>query len=81
MCAIDPATGLEPHFLNPDGFLDFDAAFEASEVRDMLGVFCSGLKNGVSPTLVITGSTFGGIPFSSAPIGSTGIDQLVKKNK
>jgi hypothetical protein len=83
MCAIDSATGLELHFLNPDTFPDFDAAFEASEVQTMLGDFCNGPKNGVSPTLVITGSTFGGIPIpiSSAPIGSTGIDQLVKKGK
>ncbi len=83
MCAIDSVTGLELHFLNPDTFPDFDAAFEASEVQAMLGVFCGGPKNGVSPTLVITGSTFGGIPrpISSAPIGSTGIDQLVKKGK
>ena len=71
----------ELHFLNPDTFPDFDAAFVASEVQAMLGVFCSGPKNGVSPTLIIIGSTFGGIPITSAPIGSTGIDQLVKKGK
>ncbi len=81
MCAIDPTTGSEQHFLNQDGFLDFDAAFSAAEVQAMLGAFCSGMKNGVSPTLIIIGSLNDGTPFSSAPIGNTGIDQLVKKNR
>ena len=71
----------EQDYLNPDGFLDLDAAFFASEVQAMLGAFCGGPKDGVSPDLVITGSTFGGVPIISAPIGNTGIDQLVKKNK
>jgi hypothetical protein len=81
MCAIDPATGLELDTLNPDGFLDLDAAFEASEVQTILEVFCGGLKNGVSPALVIIGSTFDGTPIISVPFPNTGIDQLVKKNK
>jgi len=81
MCATDPDTGEELDFLNPDGILDLDVAFEASEVQAMLEVFCGGPKNGVSPTLVITGSTFDGTAIFSAPIGNTGIDQLVKKNR
>jgi len=81
MCATDPDTGEELDFLNPDGILDLDVAFEASEVQAMLEVFCGGPKNGVSPTLVITGSTFDGTAIFSAPIGNTGIDQLVKKGR
>ena len=81
MCAVDPATGEELDFLTLDGFDDLDAAFEASEVQALLGTFCSGPKNGVSPTLVIMGSTFGGQTIFSSPIGDPGIDQLVKKGK
>ncbi len=78
---VDEGVFEEQDYLNPDGFLDLDATFEASEVQDLLGVFCSGPKNGVSPTLVITGSTFDGTAIFSAPIGNTGIDQLWKVNK
>ena len=79
MCAI--IEEVEQDFLNPDGFDDLDAAFDANEVQTLLGALCSGSKNGVSSDLVIIGSTFGGTPFISAPIGNTGIDQLVKKNR
>jgi hypothetical protein len=71
----------EQDYLNPDGFLDLDAAFEASEVQDMLGTFCGSARNAISETLVITGSTLDGTPIISVPIGNTGTDQLVKKNK
>jgi len=70
----------EQDYLTLDGFDDLDAAFEASEVQDMLGVFCDGPKNGVSPDLVIIGQTVEGAMIYSAPIGNSGIDQLVKKN-
>jgi hypothetical protein len=81
MCAIDPDTEDELRTLNPDGFLDIDAAFEASEVQGILGDFCSGPKEQSSPTLVIIGETLDGTPIFSDPIGDDGIDQLVKKNK
>jgi hypothetical protein len=81
MCAIDSATGDELHTLNPDGFLDLDAAFDAGEVQAMLGDFCGGPKNGVSADLYIEGETFDGTPIESIPVGNTGIDQLVKKNR
>lgn len=80
MCAIDAITGLELNHLNPDQFLDLDAAFDAREVRDMLGVFCSLGKNAVSEALIITGTTTDGTEFFSVPFPSAGIDQLVKKN-
>lgn len=82
-CALDevePGIFEEQDDLNPDGYLDLDAAFEASEVQDMLGVFCDGPKNGVSPALVITGSTWDGTQIYSVPFPNAGIDQLVKKN-
>lgn len=80
-CAIDPATGLELDWLNQDGIMDIDAAFYAADVQTMLATFCSGPKDGISPDLVIVGSTFDGIPIFSTPVGNAGIDQLVKKNK
>ena len=79
MCAVDLNTGEELDFLNPDGFLDLDAAFEASEVQAMLGYFCDQPKNTVSKALIVIGSTFDGIPIYSNPFPNTGIDQLVKK--
>jgi len=81
MCAIDPATGEELHTLNSDGWWDLDAAFDAREVQAMLGDFCGGPKNGESATLYIEGETFDGTPIESIPVGTTGIDQLVKKNR
>lgn len=77
---IDPGVFEEQDYLNPDGYDDIDAAFEAHEVQDMLGAFCSGPRNGVSPALVITGSTWSGTPIYSVPLPNAGIDQLVKKN-
>jgi hypothetical protein len=77
---VDEGIFEEQDYLNPDGFLDLDVAFEASEVQDMLGTFCGSARNAISETLVIIGSTLGGAPFISVPIGNTGTDQLVKKN-
>jgi hypothetical protein len=76
-CAI--VDDVEQDYLTLDGFLDLDAAFEASEVQDMLGTFCGAERNAVSETLVIMGSTIDGTPILSVPIGNAGIDQLVKK--
>ena len=81
MCAINLDTGEQEDFLNPDGYPDLDAAFYASEVQALLGDFCGGQKNDISPTLVIVGETFGGQSIQSVPVGDPGIDQLVKKNK
>ncbi len=81
MCAVDPSTGEELDFLNPDGFLDLDAAFEASEVQAMLGLFCDQPKNTVSEALIIMGSTFDGTPIYSNSFPNAGIDQLVRKKK
>jgi len=83
MCAINPDTGEEEDFLNKDGFLDLDAAFEASEVKAILGDFCyDAAKGDVSEPMVIIGETYDGIPIYSAPADdNTGIDRLVKVNK
>lgn len=82
MCALDPVTGEELDYLNKDTILDLDAAFEASEVQEMLATgFCDEAKNTVSGELIITGSMGDGTPIRSIPVGNTGIDQLVKKGK
>jgi len=81
MCAIDPATGLEEDFLNPDGFLDLDAAFDKRAVSDLLGVCAGGSKNDSSLPLFIQGSLLDGTPILSTPVFDDGIDQLVRKNK
>jgi len=80
-CAIDPDTGEELDFLNPDGFLDLDAAFDKRAVSDLLDVCAGGSKNDSSVTLFILGSLLDGTPISSFPIGNNGIDQLVRKNR
>ena len=83
-CAIDPTTGQELDFtLNQDGWLDLDAAFEASDVQALLGDFCAnGAKGDVSVALVIIGETWSGVPIHSVPQNdNTGIDRLVKVNK
>jgi len=81
MCSINPETGAEEDFLNLDGYLDLDAAFEASEVQAMLGDFCGADKRTISDTLVIIGSTLDGTPINSVPVGNLGTDQLLKQNK
>ena len=80
-CALDPDTGLELDWSeNRDDWLDLDVAFEASEVQDMLDVFCSSDRGAVSDALVVTGLTYDGVPIMSIPVYNSGIDQLVKKN-
>ena len=78
---VDEDVFEEQDYLTQDGFLDLDAAFEASEVQDMLGDFCAGPKNGVSPNLIIIGQTFEGALIFSVPLPNAGVDQLVKKNQ
>jgi len=79
MCAIDPDTGEE--VLNQDGFLDLDAAFEASEVQEMLGIFCYLHKGAISESLVLIGETYEGITIYSVPLDNVGIDRLLKVSK
>ncbi|MDH4001354.1 MAG: hypothetical protein OEU52_08825 [Xanthomonadales bacterium] len=79
MCAIDPDTGEE--VMNQDGFLDLDAAFEASEVQEMLGMFCYLDKGAISESLILTGETYDGMAIYSVPMDDVGIDQLLKVNK
>ena len=81
ICTINPDTWVEE--LNPDGFLDLDAAFETSQVKAILGDFCvEAAKGDVSEALVIIGETYDGVPIFSAPADdNTGIDRLVKVNK
>jgi hypothetical protein len=84
MCAIiEVEEGIfeEQDYLNQDGFLDLDAAFEASEVQDMLGTFCSDVKGATSEPLIITGTTLDGTTIFSVPLPNVGTDQLWKANK
>ena len=84
MCAIiEVEEGIfeEQDYLNQDGFLDLDAAFEASEVQDMLGTFCSDVKGASSEPLIITGTTLDGTMIFSVPVPNVGTDQLWKVNK
>lgn len=82
MCAINPDTGEEEDFLKQDDFLDLDAAFEASEVKTILGDFCDDAAKGdVSEALIIIGETYDGVPIYSEPQPFSGIDRLVKVNK
>jgi len=78
-----PLSGIlvEMDYLNPDTYLDVDVAFEAHEVRDMLGAFCSADKGTISEPLVITGTTMNGVTLFSVPVPNVGIDQLWKANK
>jgi hypothetical protein len=78
---VDDGVFEEQDYLNMDGFLDLDAAFEASEVQAMLGEFCGADKGAVSGTLVLTGTTIDGTAIISVPIGDVGIDQLLKQNR
>jgi hypothetical protein len=71
----------EQDYLNPDGYLDLDAAFETSEVQDMLGTFCSDVKGATSEPLIITGTTLDGTTIFSVPVPNVGTDQLWKANK
>jgi hypothetical protein len=84
MCAIDSETGEELDWTeNQDTYVDLDAAFEASEVKTILGDFCDdAAKGAVSEALVIIGETYDGVPIYSVPQDdNTGIDRLVKVNK
>ena len=82
MCDLDPLSGLELDYTeNQDGFLDLDAAFDAREVQDVLGAFCSDEKGASSEPLVITGTTLDGITIFSVPVPNVGTDQLWKANK
>jgi len=73
--------GEEMDYLNPDGWLDLDAAFEASEVIAILGRFCDMPKDTVSQTLFLVGKTYDGTEIFSPPEDDPGVDQLVKKNR
>ena len=84
MCAIiEVEEGIfeEQDYLNQDGFLDLNAAFEASEVQDMLGTFCSDVKGATSEPLIITGTNLDGTMIFSVPLPNVGTDQLWKVNK
>ena len=83
-CTIieDPAgSGFFEEVGNPDGFDDLDAAFKKSEVSVLLDICDGGSKGDSSVALFIQGSLFDGTPIFSTPVGTDGIDQLVKKNR
>ena len=75
-CAI--VEDVEQDYLNPDGYLDLDVAFDSQQIATLID--CSELvKNDVSDTLYLTGELVDGTPIYSEPVGDPGIDQLVKK--
>jgi len=80
-CAIDPLTGAQYDYLRPDGFMDMDVAFEASEVQAMLETFCLADKGSMSDPLVLVGETWDGIHVYSTALPNIGVDQLWKVNK
>ena len=67
--------------LNPDGFVDLDAAFDKFAVSDLLDICEDGSKGDSSQPLVIQGSLLDGTPIFSTAVGTDGIDQLVRKNR
>lgn len=78
-CAI--VDGVEQDYLTQDGLLDLDAAFEADEVKFVLGDFCDLDKGSVSEPFVVTGTTWDGTTIFSVPFPNAGVDQLLKVNK
>lgn len=78
-----PLSGIlvEMDYLNPDTYIDVDVAFDATEVQDMLGTFCSAEKGFISQPLVIAGTTLDGITLFSVPVFNLGTDLLWKVNK
>ena len=77
-CAI--VEDVEQDYLNPDGYLDLDVAFDSQQIATLIN--CSELvKNDVSDTLYLTGELVDGTLIESLPVDNPGIDQLVKKNK
>ena len=72
---------VEQDFLTQDGIMDFDAAFEAVEVRALLGDFCEQPKKSISQTLFVVGETFDGVPIVSVAVDDEAVDQLWKANK
>jgi hypothetical protein len=86
MCAMIDTDGdgildTELDTRTPDGFMDTDVAFEASDVQNMLEGFCDSDKGTVSDPLIVKGETLDGTPIFSAPVPDVGIDQLLKVNK
>ena len=84
MCAVfEVEEGIfeEQDYLTQDDYLDLDVAFEAREVQDMLGTFCSDVKGASSDPLIITGTTLDGTVIFSFPVPNIGTDQLWKVNK
>jgi hypothetical protein len=72
----------EQDYLNPDLLLDMDAAFEASEVRALIGSYCEQLDKGDPlPPLVLRGRTWDDVEVESTATFDTGIDQLIKVNR
>jgi hypothetical protein len=66
---------------NPDGFADLDAGFDKFAVSDLLDVCAEGSKGESSVPLFIQGSLLDGTPIISIPVGTDGIDQLVRQNR
>jgi hypothetical protein len=72
----DGVPDTEVDWLNPDGFLDLDAAFYSRDVAALIGPVS---KGDVVGPLYLVGTLFDGSPFTSVPVISTGVDLLVIK--
>ncbi len=86
MCAMIDTDGdgipdTELDTRTPDGIMDMNVSFEATDVQSLLAGFCGSAKGTVSAPLIVKGVTFDGIPVFSAPVPDVGIDQLLKVNK
>jgi hypothetical protein len=75
-CAV--VDGVEQNYLNPDGILDLDVAFDAGEVSSLIG--CPLAKGTASPTLVLVGKLLSGRVIQSSPVNNAGVDQLYIQN-
>ena len=81
-CAINEETGEQERFLNQDGIMDLELAWNKRAVVADLFDGCDAFgKKEASPTLIFKAMTFDGVEVKSTPVGDPGIDQIWKQNK
>jgi hypothetical protein len=79
----------DQEYLNQDGYVDLDVAFDVAAVKDILTLdgdtetdFCDAEKGDISAALYIEGfRSDGETLIGSIPVESVGVDQLLKTNK
>ena len=72
----DGIVDTETDYLNPDGFLDLDAAFYSQDVTALIG---PASKGDVVGPLYLIGYLNDGTPITSVPFNSIGVDMLAIK--